>query len=77
MKIWLKRALAPLAILGMVIALGGCVAYPAGPYPAGPYAGGPYYAAPAPEIILPPVYVGGGWGHGYGGGYGGGGGHWH
>ena len=76
MKISFKRALAPLAVLGMVVALSGCVAYPAGPY-----AEGPYYAAPAPAVVLPPVYVGGGWGWGggwgHGGGYGGGGGHWH
>jgi hypothetical protein len=66
MKISIKRALAPLAVLGMVVALSGCVAYPAGPYAGGPY-GSPYYAAPAAEVVLPPVYVGGGWGWGHGG----------
>ncbi len=55
------RFLLPLAALGLVGMLGGCVAYPAYGYGYG----APYYGAP---------YYGGGWGHGHGWGHEGG---WH
>ncbi len=54
-----------LAVAGALLALGGCVAYPAEPY----YGGG-YYAAPAPVVVAPTFggfgyYGHGGWGHGW------------
>ena len=55
--------------LGALVVLGGCVAVPAGP---GVYSDGGYYsgypetvyAAPAPVVVAPPVYIGGGYSHG-------------
>jgi len=63
--------LASIGALLALLALTGCVAYPAG-YG---YGEGGYYAAPAPTVVVPivPWYGGwgyGGWGHG-GGGHGG------
>ena len=75
-----RRVLTPLAALAL-LAIGGCVAYPAygpGPSAGGPYDGGYYapgYAYAPPVVVAPvPVVVGGwGWGRGWGG-WGGG---WH
>ena len=61
--------------LGTLVVLGGCVAVPAGPgvySDGGYYSGypGPVYAEPAPVVVAPPVYIGGGYSHGpryYGG----------
>ena len=69
-----RRVLTPLAALAL-LAIGGCVAYPA--YGPGPYGDGGYYApgyAYAPPVVVAPVpvVVGGGWGRGWG--WGGG---WH
>jgi hypothetical protein len=62
-----RHVLVPLAALGL-LALGGCVAYPAyGPgYYGGGYYGGGY--AYAPPVVAAPVIVGGGgyYGHYYG-----------
>lgn len=60
MRGYLTKAL-QVAVVASLVALGGCVAYPAGPY-----AGGGYYAEPAP-VVVAPVY--GGFGY-YGGHYG-------
>ena len=61
-----------LAACGLLLALAGCVAYPAyGPTYAAPGYGAPVYAAPvygapaygAPVYVAPPeVVIGGGWG---------------
>jgi hypothetical protein len=67
-----RRVLPPLAGLAL-LALGGCVAYPAygpGPYAGGYYDGGYGYAYAPPVVVAPvPVVVGGGWGRGWGGGW--------
>lgn len=70
-----RRALAAGAAV-VLLALTGCVAYPAYPgygyYDGGYSYGGPYtYGYAAPSIV-----VGGVWGGGWGGGWHGGGGHW-
>jgi hypothetical protein len=66
----LLSAAAALALL----ALSGCVAYPAEPYGYGGGYGGGYYAAP-PVVVAPAPYYYGGWGYGGGGGWGHGHGH--
>lgn len=66
MKHHLVRLIRPAAVVALV-ALSGCVAYPAGyGYYGG--GGGGYYA-PAATVVVP-VYPGYGYGGGYGGGYG-------
>lgn len=78
-----SRLLAPVLAVASLVAVSGCVAYPAG-YGYG-YAENGYYAAPEATVVVPaPVFgfgygYGGGYRGGYGGGYGhrwGGGGHW-
>jgi len=60
------RLVAAVAAIAM-LALSGCVAYPAGPYYGGPaYTYAPAYYAPTPEVVI------GGGGFGYGSGYRGG-----
>ena len=65
-----KRLLTASAGLAALLALTGCVAYPAD------YYGGPVYAAPRATVVVPIVpyggYYRGGYGGGYRGGYGGG-----
>lgn len=51
-----RRLLVPAALLGL-LALSGCVAYPAGPYGGYAYGPAPVYVAPPPVV----VGVGGGW----------------
>ena len=71
----LRRLIVPAATAAL-LALGGCVAYPAYDpyYPAYGYA--PAY--PYPAVVAAPVVIGGGWGwgHGWGGGGWGGRGGW-
>lgn len=57
-----SRGLIRLALLGaVVLGLGGCVAYPAGPYYGGGYGYAPYYYGPP---VSGTVVVGGGGWHG-------------
>lgn len=64
------RLLRPVLAVTALLALSGCVAYPAGGYYGAPY-GDPVYA-PGPTVVVPiaPYYYGGSYG-GYRGGYGG------
>lgn len=55
--------------LATLVVLGGCVAVPAGPAvysDGGYYSGypGAVYSAPAPVVVAPPVYIGGGYSSG-------------
>ncbi len=87
MRSMLSNNVLRLTAAAALLALGGCVAYPAGPgyYGAAPapapvaYADGGYYAvAPAPVVVAPPVVIPfGGYYGGYRGGWGGHGGYWH
>lgn len=75
MKQHLVRLMRPVAVAAL-LALSGCVAYPAGYGYYGGGGGGYYggrggYYAPTPTVVVP-VYPGYGYRGGYGGGYGGG-----
>jgi len=54
--------------VGSLLALSGCVAYPAQPYGYGYGEGGGYYAPAPPVVVVPPPYYGGYGGYGWGGG---------
>lgn len=67
------------ALLAAAASAAGCAVYPSQPYygpPAGVvqpaygygYAGPSVYVAPAPVVVAPRPFFGGGWRYGYGGG---------